>query len=278
MELQWVFADAGIIQDLQAAASAVERQGVKNSKSGGEGVVAACCQWLRAQQDDGMFGGLQRARVEALCEELEVLERDAPSADNVLDPLEKTSVVAAKRAELAAAQQLATWRPSLQVHEQTLQRATQRLRGNKSKSAAGIEQPLLWRDLALLFMLQAAAMECGARSSERGDSTSAVPRSPSSPVKLTTAVASKRTSVQMQSGSAAFRKDNVASPLALDVADSPSASKALIPEESKLQQQQQWFAAMCRLPYVGDGAHGNGSTLLLPLMQEVRMRLGINDD
>jgi hypothetical protein len=285
-----MFVEPSIISSVQAAAAAIEQKGGKNGGNGNEGVITACCEWLHAQQAEGLLVGPQCARIEALAAEIAHLELDLHSLNHAPDRVAKEKVIAAKRTELAAAQQCALWRPSLQSHEEASLHAAKQLRQGKGKSkdtgtvndrkSSNLQQPLLWRDLALLLMLQAAAMQCAVRSSDRGEGALIAPRSPSSPLKQAAATMSRRTSMQMQSGNAASRRDSVV-PSALESAsaDPPSSFKAMIPEESKQQQQQQqWFTAMCHLPYVGDGSHGSGGAMLLPLMQEVRAWLGINDE
>ena len=276
-----MFADAGIIQSVQAAAAAGEKR--KGGKNSGEGVIAECCQWLFTQQQEGLLGGLRSARVDALGAELAVLQQQLLSPVDATDLKAKQREIADKQAEIAAAEQAVLWRPSLQAHEGGGPDAKLSRRQKKSKNDSGAQQPLLWRDLALLLMLQAAAMDSALRSSHRGgDGTAAVPRSPSSsPLKTTTPSAGKPSRVQAGGAFTPLqRRDSLISPLQQPsdaaTSDSPPACKAVVPEESK--QQQQWHAALCCLPYVGGGHYGGGSTSLLPLMQLVKEHLGLPDD
>jgi hypothetical protein len=289
-ELRWVFADMEIVRSVMDVAAAVEDKKSGKKADEGPGVIAACCQWLCDQCAEGVLGG--GSRIDALVEELAALENKVSS--NPAEVVSMQAAIAVKRKEIAAARSQLTWRPMLHDHENR-QKPVQKsqTKSKHIKDAEIMQQPLLWKELALLLMLQAAALENALKHAIRGEGGAAVHRSPAtSPIKHTTPSAGKPSRV-MAGNSGSFRGSMISqSPLlpghVADVVagEAPSTPKSFIPEEVKhhaiqhttqqqqeQQQQQPWQTALCRLPYMSDGANGGlaVNSALLPLMQQLKV-------
>jgi hypothetical protein len=279
-----VFADEEIVRSVQATLGAAE--GKKGGKKGEErrGVISACCQWLRDQQTEGMLGGGSQAKIDDLVAELAALEDEqsnlGPSA-GAHDGCSVQAAITAKRAEVATAQKRLMWRPLLHLHNVRQERALKSQARAKNREDIRTQQPLLWRELALLLMLQAAAMEHALTSCGRGDGAAAQRSPGASPLKYGTPSAGKAGRVVAGPAGASRRDSMVLQTPMLPAAeaaaaDSPSTPKSFIPEENKQQkqqqqqqqQQQQWQAALHRLPYINDGAiaAAESSSALQPLM------------
>jgi hypothetical protein len=271
-ELQWVFVDEEIVRSVQATV-----EGVEETKKGGKkgeqrhGVISACCQWLRDQETEGMLGG-GSDMLEELVAELAELEDEALSLDASASAHDRSCVqaaIAAKRAEIATAQKRLMWRPLLQLRNDRLEQSRA-----KNRAESRTKQPLLWKELALLLMLQAAAMDHALRCCGRGDGAGAQRSPGASPLKFATPSTGKPGRVMAAHASASRRDSMVTQTPSLPVAeavaaDSPFTPKSFIPEENKLQQQQvhQWQSAFHRLPYMSDIANvATESAALQPLM------------
>ena len=250
-ELQWVFADEGILQSVQASSASRSQKGVERA-----GAVAACCQWLQEQHAEGVLAEHSRDDHEGLNVNPASLEDSNSARDQIASEHEHEPGL---------------WRPILEPHEKGQELHVARPAKDKKDAAAA--QPLLWRELALLLMLQVAALE----HVVRGEGGAAVARSPStSPLKHATPSTGKPSRVQQgNAGSPLYRQGSNASSLSQSAADAgagelPSTPKAFIPEENK--QQQQWQTALCRLPYVDSATVSAGDNKALQsLMQQLKV-------
>jgi hypothetical protein len=265
---------------MQAAVIQGENNGLKKDDNGTSAVVA-CCNWLLGQHNDNSAVGVHRN--DSLLSELAVLEADLSMIDpetHAADYASKLAEIAAKRTEMSDAQQNAIWRPRLEVYE--VRRQLCGLNPEKQNGSRGTrtQQPLLWRDLALLLMLQSTALEYALKCANRHEGVAAASRSPStSPFKQATPSLGKPIRVHAGiSASQLLRGSNTCPSPALSqmddaTSDSSSTPKAFIPEESSQQQLQHWQTALCRLPYVEDGANGKGGhAVLVPLMQLLKVQ------
>lgn len=244
-----MFADEGILQSVQAASASRTQKGVERA-----GAVAACCQWLQEQ----------RAGV--------LVENSRDDFDGLNADLDSLKDFNSARDQTASAHEHepGLWRPILEPHEK--EQELHVARPAKGKKDAAAPQPLLWRELALLLMLQVAALEHVVRD----EGGAAVVRSPAtSPLKHATPSAGKPSRVQLgNAGSPLHRQGSNTSSWSQSAADagageSPSTPKAFIPEENK---QQQWQTALCRLPYVDSATVSAGDNKALQtLMQQLKV-------
>ena len=275
-ELQWMFADMDIVHSMQAAAVVADKS--KGGKKGEEGgVISACCQWLLDQHAEGLLVHGSPHMIDAAVD-----ERDASQDVSLLGKVANAAEHAEKKAAAIASRRQSAWRPMLQAYEDSWCKQAHKSqdRTKSAKEMGGTKQPLLWRELALLLMLQAAALESALKCAARGDGCAPAQRwQPASPLKHATPTAGKPSRIHAGGPASPVHRGSIMSsspmPPALDadVGDSPSTPKSFIPEENKQQQQQHWQTALYRLPYVDDGTNGGigGNSGLLPLMQQLKV-------
>jgi hypothetical protein len=275
-----MFADMGIVHSMQAAAVVADKS--KGGKQGEEGgVISACCQWLLDQHAEGLLVHGSPHMVDAAVD-----GRDASQDVSLLGKVANAAEHAEKKAAAIASRRQSAWRPMLQAYEDRCCKQAHKSqdRTKSAKEMGGVKQPLLWRELALLLMLQAAALESALKCAARGDGWAPAHRSQSaSPLKHATPTAGKPSRIHAGGPGSPVHRGSIMSSSPMlpapdaDVGDSPSTPKSFIPEENKQQQQQQqqhhWQTALYRLPYVDDGTNGGigGNSGLLPLMQQLKV-------